>query len=94
MSIENNDKNITDQVNPESKAYSITSLVLGIIAVVFLLLPKIVLTVKDLRWIALICAIVGLIHGIAAAVYKTKGHEMAVAGIILCAVSIPLFFIL
>jgi len=82
---------VTDEIDPANKSYAIASMILGIVSIVFLLIPHIFITVYDLSWIALICAMVGLIHGIAAVYHKTAGKNMAVAGVILNSVAILLF---
>ncbi|MEG0771636.1 MAG: DUF4190 domain-containing protein [Clostridia bacterium] len=69
---------------PESGGYSLASMVLGIIAVSgcccdFLSLP---------------CAIVGLVLGIIALVRKTGNKNFAIAGVVLCSVSIVMIIIL
>jgi hypothetical protein len=83
---------VTDEIDSANKSYATASMILGIVAIVFLLIPHIFITVyDDLSWIALICAMVGLIHGIAALYHKTAGKNMAVAGVILNSVAILLF---
>ena len=83
----NNGNNMNGQQPQPTNGLAIAGLVLGLVGIVFTLVP-----VGALSWVALICAIVGLVLSIKAqkdSVAMTgQKNGMATAGFVLCIISL------